>query len=122
MRLSLFSEIDVLEAARRVVSSSRRRHEHLIGLSSDAPQPDGENPYVRVFLELYRFARGEVELRERASVQLDVARTVLGDPLYTGAESEVESPLLLVVASGAVARLKLLEGHSLTPEETELLS
>lgn len=122
-RLSMLTEVDVRQAAERVIALSRQQLDRVVGYDTARPNSaeGDENPYVTLFVWLFRYARGD--LSEEASVtrQLDVADAVLANPLYAGPEGAIESPLLVLVASGARARLKLRRGETLSEDEQALL-
>ncbi len=120
MKLSLLHELDIREAARRVVILSREQLRKVVGYDEQDAAPSDANPYIEVFVALYHFVRNDRGEAEAAEIHLNVAESVLGSPLYTGAEGEIESPLLQLVIAGARARLKLRRGEVLTPEEKEL--
>lgn len=121
MRLSMFHEEDVRAAARRVMTLSREQLGRVVGLAADRQPLAGNNPYVQLFLELYAFAR-EGGDDAKAATQIDVADSVLGNPLYAGSEGQTEAPLLELVVKGARARRKVMRGQPLTSEERQLLS
>lgn len=120
MRLSLIHEIDVRDAARRVVTLSRDQLNRVVG-HAEAGEVGKDNPYIQVFVELYRYARGESDDDSRTATQLEVAGSVLDNPMYAGAEGQTESPLLRVVLEAVRARRKLRAGNALSAEEAELL-
>ena len=121
MRLSLIHEEDIRQAAKRVVDLSRAHRDRLVGMQDQRVALAHENPYVTVFVELFRYARGLTVDDSQAATQLDVAQSVLGDPLYAGADGNVEAPLLTLVWHGARVRRKLRRGEALTAEEQEFL-
>lgn len=121
-RLSILTETDVQQAAQRIVDLSRRQLDRVVGYDSTHPAFSGsDNPYVTLFIWLFRYARGDTTEEASVSPQLDVANAVLANPLYASAEGATESPLLLLVVSGAKARLKQRRGEALTPHEQALL-
>jgi hypothetical protein len=121
MRLSLFHDEDVRAAARRVLTLSRERLGRVVGVAADREPLAGDNPYVQLFLALFAFARHGGD-DATAATQLGVAESVLGNPLYSSNEGQIEAPLLTLVVLGAHARRKLLRGQALTQEERELLA
>ena len=121
MRVSLFHEIDVREAARRVMTLSREQLGRVVGIKADAAALGQNNPYVTVFVALYQYAQGRSQDDAAATTHLEVAHSVLGNPLYAGAQGEAEAPLLQVVVAAAMARRKERRGEPLTEDEAELL-
>jgi hypothetical protein len=121
MRLSMFHELDVREAARRVVTLSREQLGRVVGMKADSAALSKDNPYVTVFVSLFQYARGTGSDDASTATHLEVAQSVLGNPLYAGAEGTTEAPLLQVVVAAAIARRKERRGEKLTEEEAELL-
>ena len=120
-RLSLFHEADVEAAALRVVASSRRQLDRIAGYDSASETLSRQNPYVQSFVSLYRYARGLEPYHAGIATRLDVADTVLGNPLYAGPEGEIENPLLLLVVTGVRLRMRKEAGGSLSAEEQSLI-
>lgn len=118
----MISEMDVRDAARRVVTLSRGRLEKVVGVSADRSALSRDNPYIEVFAALYRFALEPGGNDATAATQLEVANTVLGNPLYGDDGGAAESPLLILVMAAVSARRKANRGETLTNEEAELLN
>jgi hypothetical protein len=121
LKISLFHEEDIRSAAQRVVELSREHRDRVVGMQDARVATGYENPYVTLFVELFQYARGLSEDDARAATQLEVARSVLGDPLYAGPEGTTESPLLTFVWHAVQARRKMRRGQPLTPEERSFL-
>lgn len=121
MRISLLHETDVRDAATRVMTLSRDQLGRVTGLREPGAIAPG-NPYVQLFVELFRYARGDTGDDAKVATQLEVAGSVLDNPIYAGAAGQTESPLLRLVIAAARARRKQRAGAPLTAEEAALLS
>ena len=117
----MFTENDVRETARRVVTLSRGQMSRIAGAAPDHRPLDSRNPYLDLFALLFRFARNPAADAGAIPGQIEVARSILDNPLYAGAEGTAESPLLQAVVQGAEARLRKLRGCTLSPDEEDLL-
>ncbi len=123
LRLALFSEVDIRDAARAVVRDSRTRMNRVLDYAHEGDADLAtDNPYVRLLLDLYRFARkGGAAEADNAETQLTVARSVLADPLYAHPDPDSAGGLISLVFAGANARLRMLRGETLDPAEHALL-
>lgn len=119
MYLSWIGEEDVAAAALRVVALSRRQLDRVVGIEASYAELDRNNPYVRIFVTLYRYARGLSN--DSVAAPLEVAQSVLTNPLYAGPAGFTEAPVLHLVLQAAQARAKQRRGEPLSEEERELL-